>query len=243
MLKEKDKIREIIPHFCKILRIIDRLWGQSRGKMDVFIQGFIVCFGLIVSIGAQNAFLLKQGILKQNVFWVALLCFLGDVFLMTLGVLGLGSVVANLPMLSLAIALLGACFLFTYGSRSFISIFKSVEALKASNENATSLKRALMITFAITFLNPHVYIDTVVILGGIGGHLDFDGKMAFLAGALSCSFLWFFGVGYGAGFLSPYFEKRRTWQILDFLTGVIMYAIAISLTAYAFQLAKQIFAW
>ncbi|AFU19105.1 LysE/ArgO family amino acid transporter [Actinobacillus suis] len=211
--------------------------------MDIFIQGFIVCFGLIVSIGAQNAFLLKQGILKQHVFWVASLCFLGDVFLMTLGVLGLGSIVANLPTLSLFIALLGAFFLFTYGSRSFISIFKSSEALTASNENATSLKKALMITFAITFLNPHVYIDTVVILGGIGGNLDFIGKMEFLAGALSCSLLWFFGVGYGAGFLSPYFGKRRTWQILDFLTGVIMYAIAISLAIYAFQLAKQIFAW
>ncbi|SUT86401.1 lysine efflux permease [Actinobacillus ureae] len=211
--------------------------------MEIFIQGFIVCFGLIVSIGAQNAFLLKQGILKQHVFWVASLCFLGDVFLMTLGVLGLGSIVANLPTLSLVITLLGAFFLFTYGSRSFISIFKSSEALTASNENATSLKKALMITFAITFLNPHVYIDTVVILGGIGGNVDFIGKMEFLAGALSCSFLWFFGVGYGAGFLSPYFEKRRTWQILDFITGVTMYVIAISLVLYAFQLAKQIFAW
>lgn len=211
--------------------------------MEIFIQGFIVCFGLIVSIGAQNAFLLKQGILKQHVFWVASLCFLGDVFLMTLGVLGLGSIVANLPTLSLVITLLGAFFLFTYGSRLFISIFKSSEALTASNENATSLKKALMITFAITFLNPHVYIDTVVILGGIGGNVDFIGKMEFLAGALSCSFLWFFGVGYGAGFLSPYFEKRRTWQILDFITGVTMYVIAISLVLYAFQLAKQIFAW
>ncbi|EFX91575.1 translocator protein, LysE family [Actinobacillus ureae ATCC 25976] len=211
--------------------------------MEIFIQGFIVCFGLIVSIGAQNAFLLKQGILKQHVFWVASLCFLGDVFLMTLGVLGLGSIVANLPTLSLVISLLGAFFLFTYGSRSFISIFKSSEALTASNENATSLKKALMITFAITFLNPHVYIDTVVILGGIGGNVDFIGKMEFLAGALSCSFLWFFGVGYGAGFLSPYFEKRRTWQILDFITGVTMYVVAISLVLYAFQLAKQIFAW
>ncbi|WP_150538808.1 LysE/ArgO family amino acid transporter [Actinobacillus vicugnae] len=211
--------------------------------METFIQGVAVCFGLIVSIGAQNAFVLKQGILKQHVFGVALLCFLGDVFLMTLGVLGLGSIVANLPMLSLAIALLGAFFLLTYGSRSFISIFKNDEALKASDENATSLKKALMITFAITFLNPHVYIDTVVILGGIGGNLDLTGKMEFLGGALTCSLLWFFGLGYGAGFLSPYFEKRRTWQILDFITGAIMYAIAISLAIYAFQLAKQIFAW
>lgn len=209
--------------------------------MDIFIQGFIVCFGLIVSIGAQNAFLLKQGILKQHVFWTALICFLGDVFLMTIGVLGLGSLIAELPVLSLIISLLGAIFLFTYGSRSFISIFKSGELLVASGENTSSLKKALMITFAITFLNPHVYIDTVIIVGSIGGKLDFNGKMYFLAGALLCSFLWFFGVGYGAGLLSPYFAKRRTWQILDAITGLIMYFIAFSLLVYAYQLTQQIF--
>ncbi|MEN2900563.1 Arginine exporter protein ArgO [Mannheimia haemolytica] len=110
--------------------------------MDIFIQGFIVCFGLIVSIGAQNAFLLKQGILKQHIFWIALLCFLGDVFLMTIGVLGLGTLIAELPVVSFIISLLGAIFLLSYGSRSFISVFKSGEYLVASGENATSLKKA-----------------------------------------------------------------------------------------------------
>ncbi|AHG75854.1 Lysine efflux permease [Mannheimia varigena USDA-ARS-USMARC-1388] len=210
-------------------------------KMSTFIQGFIVCFGLIVSIGAQNAFLLKQGILKQHVFWIALVCFLGDVFLMTIGVLGLGTLISELPILSLIISLLGAIFLLAYGSRSFISIFKSGDYLVASGENAKSLKKALMVTFAITFLNPHVYIDTIVIVGSIGGKLDFDGKMLFLAGALVCSFLWFFGVGYGAGLLSPYFAKRRTWQILDAITGLIMYFIAFSLLIYAYRLIQQIF--
>lgn len=209
--------------------------------MELFIQGFIVCFGLIVSIGAQNAFLLKQGILKQHVFAVALLCFVGDVFLMGLGVLGLGTIIAELPLLSLIIAILGALFLFSYGSRSFISVFKSGEALLAGGGQASSLKKALMIAFAITFLNPHVYIDTVMILGAAGGKLDFDGKIEFLAGALSCSFIWFFGLGYGAAFLSPYFAKRRTWQILDFITGLIMYAIAISLAVYAVEMARRIF--
>ncbi|VEI77730.1 Arginine exporter protein ArgO [Mannheimia haemolytica] len=209
--------------------------------MDIFIQGFIVCFGLIVSIGAQNAFLLKQGILKQHIFWIALLCFLGDVFLMTIGVLGLGTLIAELPVVSFIISLLGAIFLLSYGSRSFISVFKSGEYLVASGENATSLKKALLITFAITFLNPHVYIDTVVIVGSIGGKLDFNGKIYFLAGALLCSFIWFFGIGYGAGLLSPYFAKRRTWQILDVITGLIMYFIAFSLLIYTYQLALQIF--
>ena len=97
-----------------------------------------------------------------------------------------------------------------------------------------------MITFAITFLNPHVYIDTVVILGAIGGKLALAEKWMFLAGALTCSLIWFFGVGYGAGFLAPYFAKRRVWQILDFITGVIMYAIAISLAIFVVGLFEKL---
>lgn len=208
--------------------------------MEHFIQGLIVCFGLIVSIGAQNAFLLKQGILKQHVFAVALLCFLGDVLLMTIGVLGLGELISQSPWVSFLVAILGVVFLFTYGSQSFISMFKQSGALKESDSSATSIKRTLMITFAITFLNPHVYIDTVVILGAIGGKLALVEKWMFLAGALTCSLIWFFGVGYGAGFLAPYFAKRRVWQILDFITGVIMYAIAISLVIFAIGLFDQL---
>ena len=137
-------------------------------------------------------------------------------------------------------AILGVVFLFTYGSQSFISMFKQSGALKESDSSATSLKRTLMITFAITFLNPHVYIDTVVILGAIGGKLALSEKWMFLAGSLTCSLIWFFGVGYGAGFLAPYFAKRRVWQILDFITGVIMYAIAISLVIFAIGLFDQL---
>ena len=208
--------------------------------MEHFIQGLIVCFGLIVSIGAQNAFLLKQGILKQHVFAVALLCFLGDVLLMTIGVLGLGELISQSPWISFLVAILGMVFLFTYGSQSFISMFKQSGALKESDNSATSLKRTLMITFAITFLNPHVYIDTVVILGAIGGKLALAEKWMFLAGALTCSLIWFFGVGYGAGFFAPYFAKRRVWQILDFITGVIMYAIAISLAIFVVGLFEKL---
>ncbi|WP_373778294.1 LysE/ArgO family amino acid transporter [Glaesserella sp.] len=210
--------------------------------MDSFLHGLVVCFGLIVSIGAQNAFLLKQGILKHHVFWVAFLCFFCDVVLMTIGVLGLGSLISQSPLASLLLALVGAVFLFTYGSRSFMSAYRGTSQL-LSQQTAPkgSLKKTILITLAITLLNPHVYIDTVVIIGGIGGTLTFEQKMQFLAGALICSFLWFFSVGYGAGFLSPYFKKRRTWQILDTITGLIMYGIAISLLAYVVNIASDIF--
>lgn len=209
--------------------------------MDSFLHGFVVCFGMIVSIGAQNAFLLKQGILKQHVFWIAFICFLCDVVLMTLGVLGLGSIIAQSPISSLILAIIGAVFLFTYGSRSFITAYRGTGKLLAEQGGGISLKKAVMVTLAITLLNPHVYIDTVVIVGGIGGTLTFEQKIYFLIGALVCSFLWFFGLGYGAGLLSRYFEKRRTWQILDSITGLIMYAIALSLLLYVIRLFGKIF--
>ncbi|AUI65552.1 MULTISPECIES: LysE/ArgO family amino acid transporter [Glaesserella] len=209
--------------------------------MDTFLHGFVVCFGLIVSIGAQNAFLLKQGILKQHVFWIALICFVCDVLLMGIGVLGLGSLIAQSPISSLTLALIGAIFLFTYGSRSFVSAYRGTsQLLMQQDKTKSSLKKVVLITLAITLLNPHVYIDTVVIVGGIGGTLNFEQKVQFLIGALICSFLWFFGVGYGAGLLSPYFEKRRTWQILDSITGMIMYGIAFSLLIYAIALFKTL---
>lgn len=208
--------------------------------MDSFVHGFVVCFGLIVSIGAQNAFLLKQGILKQHVFWIAFICFFCDVVLMTLGVLGLGSLIAQSPISSLILAIIGAIFLFTYGSRSFIAAYRGTGQLLTEQGGGLSLKKAIAITLAITLLNPHVYIDTVVIVGGIGGTLTYEQKIQFLIGALICSFLWFFGLGYGAGMLSRYFEKRRTWQILDSTTGLIMYAIAFSLILYAINLFKDL---
>lgn len=210
--------------------------------MDIFLHGFVVCFGLIVSIGAQNAFLLKQGILKQHVFWVAFICFFCDVVLMTLGVLGLGSLISQSPLFSFGLALFGAIFLLSYGSRSFISAYRGTSQLLAGGQTPkASLKKAVMVTLAITLLNPHVYIDTVVIVGGIGGTLTFEEKIAFLLGALACSFLWFFGVGFAAGKLAGYFQKQRTWQILDTLTGLIMYGIAASLFLYAIKLGGTIF--
>lgn len=145
---------------------------------------------------------------------------------------------SHLPLVYFLLCLV-RFFLFTYGSRSFITAYQGSSQLLAQQGQAkSSLKKVIAITLAITLLNPHVYIDTVVIVGGIGGTLSFTEKIHFLLGALICSFLWFFGVGYGAGLLSPYFEKRRTWQILDFVTGLIMYGIAFSLIVYTVKLIE-----
>lgn len=209
-------------------------------QFNTFLQGFIVCFGLIVSIGAQNAFLLKQAILKQHVFWIATICFLCDVLLMTIGVLGLGTLIAQSLIFSLILSIFGAIFLFTYGSKSFLAAYRASDYFSAEKGNALSLKKAIAITLAITLLNPHVYIDTVVVVGGIGGTLSSTEKLPFLMGVLTCSFIWFYAIGYGAGLLAPYFAKRRTWQILDSITGLIMYGIAISLVIHAFGVLQQL---
>lgn len=208
--------------------------------MHTFFHGFLVCFGLIVSIGAQNAFLLKQGILKQHVFIIATLCFLCDVVLMGIGVLGMGTLLTQSPIASIALALFGAVFLFTYGCRSFVAAYRGIGELALAEGGGISLKKAILITLAITLLNPHVYIDTVVIVGGIGGTLDFERKIQFWLGALSCSALWFYSLGYGAGLLAPYFKKRRTWQILDIITGLIMFFIAGSLVIYALNMISTL---
>ncbi|MDH2923995.1 L-lysine exporter family protein LysE/ArgO [Nicoletella semolina] len=210
--------------------------------MATFFQGFIVSFGLIVSIGAQNAFILKQAILKQHIFWVVFICFACDIILMGVGVLGLGTLLSQSSLATLLLSLCGAIFLLAYGSRSFISAYRgNYELMSVEKNKQTSLKKTILITFAITLLNPHVYIDTIVIVGGIGSTLSFDQKVFFLLGALACSFTWFFGLGYGAGFLTPYFKKKRTWQILDILTGFFMYFIAGSLFIYSAKLSGQIF--
>ncbi|MBN6066380.1 amino acid transporter [Aggregatibacter actinomycetemcomitans] len=205
--------------------------------MQTIIQGFLVSGSLIVAIGAQNAFVLKQGLLKQHTFWIALTCFLCDFVLISIGVLGLGSLISTSPTASLALSIVGALFLFVYGLRAFNSAYKGNSRLLLDNpaQKQTALK-TILITLAITLLNPHVYLDTVVIIGGIAGTLNPTDKLAFLIGAIIASGLWFFCLAYGARLLIPFFRRPIVWRILDAVIGVIMWLIAGSLVKYAIAL-------
>ncbi|TCP94806.1 L-lysine exporter family protein LysE/ArgO [Cricetibacter osteomyelitidis] len=205
--------------------------------METILQGFLVTSGLIVAIGAQNAFVLKQGLLKQNTFLIALTCFLCDFVLMSIGVLGMGSLISSNPTASLVLAIVGAVFLFVYGLRSFISAYrgKSVLAMDNSQSKQTALK-AVLLTLAVTLLNPHVYIDTVMILGSIAGTLSQSDKILFLIGGLLTSALWFLSLAYGARLLIPLFRRPFVWQVLDFIIGIVMWLIAASLVKYTITL-------
>ncbi|WP_315505012.1 LysE/ArgO family amino acid transporter [Pasteurella multocida] len=206
--------------------------------MEHLLQGFFVTAGLIIAIGAQNAFVLKQGLLKQNILAVILTCFFCDIVLISLGVLGLGSLISQSTMATVALAFVGGGFLLIYSLKAFLSAYRgnaSLQLAKADKQPQTTL-HAIIATLLITLLNPHVYLDTVVIIGGIAGTLAFDEKLFFLVGALLVSALWFFSLGYGARLLSRFFQRPVTWRILDLVIGVIMWAIAISLIHYGITL-------
>lgn len=205
--------------------------------MHSLLNGFLVSGSLIVAIGAQNAFVLKQGLLKQHVFWVALTCFICDTLLLTLGVLGLGSVIGSHPVVSVTLAFVGAGFLLIYGLRAWRSALLGNSGMTVGQSDKQRNRTAtILLTLSITLLNPHVYLDTVVVVGGVAGTLPWADKLWFLVGALTASATWFFSLAYGAGLLLPIFAKPRTWRILDGIIGSIMFVIAFGLLKYGYGL-------
>ncbi len=197
--------------------------------LSIALKGFIVTFPLIVAIGAQNAYVLKLGLLKQYVGIAVFLCVIFDFFLISIGVMGLGYFVQGNQLLINSIAIIGIIFLVTYAFLSFKAALKN-ESLKIDDQNKTNpLKEVITMLLVFTFLNPHTYLDTVLLIGGIGANIQSDMKLYFLLGAVSASATWFTLLGYGARFLIPLFKKPITWKILDICIGIIMLIIAYSL--------------
>lgn len=198
------------------------------------IRGAMISGSLIIAIGAQNLFVLKQGLLKNHIFFVSAICFVCDFILMTIGVLGIGTFISSNPLITNILALLGAVFLIWYGFNAIKSAIKGTSSMQVESQDSQNsrLINVILSTLAITLLNPHVYLDTVVIVGGIAGTLNSDQKLAFLIGAVCVSFIWFFGIGYGARLLTPLFKQKRMWTILDCFVGLIMFYIAYRLVFY-----------
>jgi L-lysine exporter family protein LysE/ArgO len=194
------------------------------------IQGFSLGASLIIAIGSQNAFVLRQGLRKEYVFTICTICFLCDALLILLGAGGFGTLVASSQKLMLIARWGGAIFLFFYGARSFLSAFKSEALIADASENlAQGLAWAIATTFALTLLNPHVYLDTVILLGSIAGQLPKSQRAAFAIGAVCASLIWFYGLGYGSRILAPLFRKQLAWKVLDVSIGGVMWLIAGSL--------------
>jgi len=190
------------------------------------LTGFGTGFSLILAIGAQNAFVLRQGLIRAHVLWVCLICALSDAILIVIGVAGVGSIAPKIPWAITALTWGGAAFLLIYGALSFRRAFNP-GALRAADRGAGSLRAAVLTCLALTWLNPHVYLDTLGLVGAIStGFSSWPEKLAFGGGATLASFVFFFGLGYGARLLAPVFARPRAWTILDVIIALIMWSIA-----------------
>jgi L-lysine exporter family protein LysE/ArgO len=191
------------------------------------VAGLVTGLSLIVAIGAQNAFVLRQGLLRAHVGVVVAVCAVSDLVLILAGVAGIGAVVERAPSAITVVRWLGVAFLTWYGVASLLRA-RRPDALRAARTGATSRRAALATAFALTWLNPHVYLDTVLLLGSIANQRG-EGRWWFGAGAALGSLLWFTALGYGASRLSGLFASPTSWRVLDVVIGVTMLAIAVGL--------------
>jgi len=193
-----------------------------------FIQGFGIGGGLIVAIGAQNAFVLSQAVRRNHHLIIALICIICDAVFISAGVAGFGQAVSNNPTLSQWVTWGGAGFLLFYGLGSLRSALRGGR-LDTRDGAVCSLRAAIITTLAVTLLNPHFYLDTVVLLGGVSSQFLGESRLYFWIGAVSASSLWFISLSLGGQLLAPLFRKPISWRILDSLVCATMWTIAVSL--------------
>src|SRR5512147_823082 len=194
-----------------------------------FTTGFAVSATLIVAIGAQNAFVLRQGIRREHVAPTVLFCVLADLILIGAGVAGLAKLLGEAPALTTTLTVAGAAFLLWYGISAIRRAMKPQFLQASAGMERLSLRRVLTQAAGFTFLNPHVYLDTVLLTGTVGARQALDGRIAFVGGAACASAVWFTGLGFGARLLAPVFARPKAWRALDTLVGLTMIALATML--------------
>lgn len=200
--------------------------------MLAFLPGLLTGLSLIIAIGAQNAFVIRQGLTKQHVLLVVAICALSDAVLIFLGVGGLGAIIQGLPWLLEVIRWFGVAYLSWFGIKSLRSALKT-QTLDASGSQSGTVAKVVATVLGFTWLNPHVYLDTVILLGSIGNQFQTD-KWWFATGAAIGSVLWFSAIGFGAKAASGLMSKPVFWKVLDSLIAVVMFSIAIMLAVYKF---------
>jgi len=200
--------------------------------MNALVPGFLTGLSLIMAIGAQNAFVIRQGLTRKYVFLVVFICALSDAFLILLGVAGLGALISSLPWLLEIVRWFGVLYLTWFGIKSLRSAFNT-QSLDASGVQSGSAKTVVLSVLGFTFLNPHVYLDTVILLGSIGNQFGPD-KWWFALGGMVASIVWFSSIGFGAKAASRFMAKPVFWKVLDLVIAAVMFGIAIMLALYSF---------
>ena len=206
---------------------------DTSAAFGTFSQGMALGLGLIVAIGSQNAFVLRQGLRREHVGSVVLFCAVADALLIAAGVWGMAQALGESPQLARALALAGAAFLALYGWRALRRARQSHQLQAAGGMASLGLSAALAQAAAFTLLNPHVYLDTVLLVGSIGAQQPAPLQAWFIAGAGSASALWFSTLGFGARRLAPLFARPVAWRLLDALIGVTMFVLAAMLVRHA----------
>ena len=202
-------------------------------RVIALITGFFTGMSLIVAIGAQNAFVIKRGLLRSHVTLVVFVCALSDALLIILGTGGLGTIIQSRPDLLDVIRWFGVIYLTWFGFKSVRSALHN-ETLTASNQSAESWKKVLLTVLAMTYLNPHVYLDTVIFVGSLANQFESQ-RWYFALGACIASGIWFSAIGYGARSASHLMSKPLFWRVLDSAIAAIMFTLAITLAFYKFN--------
>lgn len=202
--------------------------------MPTFITGFAMSAALIMAIGAQNLFVLRQGLKREHVAPIVLFCGCADAILIAAGVGGVGALLGAMPQLTWALTIGGAAFLAWYGLKAFQRMMVP-EAMAVSAQGHLTLGKALGATAAFTFLKPHVYLDTVLLMGAAGSAHAPALRPVFVAGAATASVTWFAALGYGSRILIPLFARPAAWRVLDAIVGVVMLTLAASLIGRIFS--------
>ena len=198
--------------------------------MLALISGLLTGLSLIIAIGAQNAFVISQGLARSHVLLVVIFCSLSDALLIVLGAGGLGALIKSVPSLIEYIRWFGVAYLLWFGSKTLFSAFENRSLALGSNK-VVSKRKVIATLFAFTNLNPHVYLDTVIFLGSIANQFGSD-KWLFAIGAVISSTCWFFALGYGARAASTYMTQPIFWRVLDFVIAAIMFTAALLLALY-----------
>jgi L-lysine exporter family protein LysE/ArgO len=202
-------------------------------EASTFLTGLALGASLIIAIGAQNAFVLRQGLRREHVTIIVAFCILADFVLISAGVLGLGRILGEVRVLTLTLTIGGSLFLAWYGISSLRNALRARQLVAADGDDSATVRAALVQAAGFTFLNPHVYLDTVLLLGSIGARQPPDLRLWFLGGAAAASTAWFSALGFGARLLAPMFAHSRAWRILDAIIGVSMLVLAALLMKQA----------
>jgi len=192
-----------------------------------FLSGFLLSFSLILAIGPQNAFVLRQGLLKQHVLPIALFCTLSDIILILLGIFGFGYTISSFDNFSQYMFAIGGTWLLGYGFLRLKGAYLADSFLEASNEQESDIRLVLINCALLTWFNPHVYIDTLILIGTVS--IRFEDSLDFGLGACLASFIFFFSLAFGARLLSPFMRSKKAWQILDLIIASIMFVLAFSM--------------